>query len=81
MLSLDELCGEDLGDAATTEQGVSLSQAEQTLDFLGGGDLPAFCGPFQASRMALSGLVVDSLCLNSAGVRFPRLECGRVSLK
>jgi heparanase len=43
-------------------------------------DLPAFCGPIQASEMALSGLVVDSLCLNSAGVRFPRPECGRISL-
>ena len=30
--------------------------------------------------MVLSGLVVDTLCLNSAGVSCPRLECGRTSL-
>jgi len=43
-------------------------------------DLPAFCGPFEASEMARSGLVADSLRLNSAGVRFPRAECGLISL-
>jgi hypothetical protein len=45
-----------------------------------GSDLPAFCGPFQTSEMAFSGLVSDNCRLNSAGVRFPRLEWGRTSL-
>lgn len=43
-------------------------------------DLPAFYGPVSDSEMAFSGLVVDSRRLNSAGVRLPRLECGRISL-
>lgn len=43
-------------------------------------DLPTFCGPFLTSEMAFSGLVSDSCRLNSAGVRFPRLEWGRTSL-
>ncbi len=30
--------------------------------------------------MAPLGWVVDTFCLNSAGVSFPRLECGRISL-
>jgi hypothetical protein len=46
-----------------------------------GYDLPAFCGPLQASEMAVSGLVADSFRLNSAGVNCPKLECGRISLK
>lgn len=37
-------------------------------------DLPAFFGPLQTSEMARSRLVVDSFCLNSAGVRFPNAE-------
>lgn len=44
------------------------------------GGLPAICVPFQVSKMALSGLDMDSLSLNSTGVRLPRLECGQVSL-
>jgi hypothetical protein len=36
--------------------------------------LQTFCGTFQASEMALSGLIVDSLYLSYAGVRFPRAE-------
>jgi hypothetical protein len=43
-------------------------------------DLPAFLGPFRTQEMAISGLVNDSCCLNSAGVSCPRLECGRISL-
>jgi DNA replication protein DnaC len=44
------------------------------------GDLPAFFGPSQAWRMANSGRVDEIAFLNSAGVRLPRLECGRTSL-
>ena len=43
-------------------------------------DLPAFYGPALASEVAVSGLVVNSRCLNSAGVSWPRLEWGRTSL-
>jgi len=43
-------------------------------------DLPAFFGPSQTWQMASAGRFVEQRRLNSAGVRLPRLECGRTSL-
>ncbi|HYE35413.1 DUF2924 domain-containing protein [Methylocaldum sp.] len=42
-------------------------------------DLPSFFGPFQSWRMA-PRFVDEIVFLNSVGVRFPKLECGRMSL-
>jgi hypothetical protein len=43
-----------------------------------GHDLPAFSGPDGTQEMAGSRLMVDKFCSKSAGVSWPRLECGEI---
>ena len=43
-------------------------------------DRVASVGPGPSRKMGSSGLVFELTCLNSPGVRQPRLECGVVSL-
>lgn len=56
-LQVGELCGEDLGDAATTEQGVSLSQAEQSQDLLSS-------GPFAGALFRVQRQLLETFALH-----------------
>lgn len=59
---------------------ISLSAASSDGKWPRAFDLPDFFGPFQAWGTASVASVEQYCCLNSSGVRYARLECGRMPL-